>query len=563
VLRRWRELNVGERQDRDLLMRLLGEYDDKRLQSSEHRNKLLTEVTNMDRDGAEAAEKIKREREKQDSNMNKFQLLISKYDMYYLSNEGKYLLTTTKSTNKGIEVQRVLVAPTGLAAHTGLEFNDEGITALNNSLRSVSRMKIATVQSFREQNNDDILNLISTKGWLLPTPGDVHPIFDILMDSLSDGKKENREHIEKCLVYKYLHPECYRIPTQTISGRGGIGKNEFADGPLSCIFGVEQVVTLGSQEVFGTYNGQMIGRTVIYVDEAITDKVNVEKLKGYAGNPSISVNEKFGLQGVYDNTVWYWLGGNGTNGNILMSGDTTDRRYSVMTANRSLFYWVSVYLGLSSEKIPGIGEVIKDVNHPASVWWNAHSGKLKDKSEVAKWLYKLIETYGDLDQVPMALHSVDYNEILEVQENTFARTMEYVFDDPSFDHIEASDLYQVYGLIHQKSFIGNNGKAFSRGRFDGEVKSWLSKHHPDIQESKAAKIRISGNHQKGSSHAVARQTSANVYAMAKNSDKKHYYFNRNTVKYLEKTKDSGDVFLVERYENTDPVADELVLGLVS
>lgn len=57
-----------------------------------------------------------------------------------------------------------------------------------------------------------------------PAPGESHSwVFDALIHSLSGGKPENVEHIERVLVAKYLNPANYTLPTIVISDGGGTG----------------------------------------------------------------------------------------------------------------------------------------------------------------------------------------------------------------------------------------------------------------------------------------------------------------------------------------------------
>lgn len=355
------------------------------------------------------------------------------------------------------------------------------------------RMKDTSVMSFDPVPNN-VLNFLKREVWLKPVAGDVHPLFDIVMESLSDGKKENRDHLEQCIVYKYLHPEDYRIPCITISGSGGVLKNDFVEQTLSAIFSRQQVAVLGVDAAFGQHNGQMLGKTVVFIDENVKDIAEASKIKRYAGNKTININEKFGIQDTFDNTAWYWIGANDTNGALFLEGEVTDRRYSVLTVSNSAMYHVAKHLQLP---LPRKGVVLPG-DHACVVWYRDNQHILSDSKCVSAFLAKLIEKWGDMKNPPSALHGEDYKRMINLQHNSFHKTMEHIFQDPQFTHIERDTLFQVYTLMCAKD--GQKQKKTERGVYADTLR-WLEVNVDDIQYVERANLK----------RADGKKSSANIY----------------------------------------------------
>lgn len=388
--------------------------------------------------------------------------IITHNDIFFVADVGKYMMyrddTGWKSYDKS-DILRLFCVTDG--------------TLFDEILFNLKRTKRSSAMSF-ESVNEDILNFLSVGDWLQPEQGQHDVIFDILLDSLSNGKIENREHLEQCIVWKYLHPEDFSLPCITISGEGGVGKNEFVEQVLATIFTRRQVIALDTSTAFGDYNGLMLGKAVVFIDEAIVEKSDAEALKRKVGNRTISINEKYGLQGSYENTAWYWLGGNGTNGAVMLAGDVTDRRYSVMTTSRSMMHYICGHLSLDP---PQPGVVLKG-DHPAVQWFKDNQAKLHNKSHVAKFLMTLIQKHAGLKRCPTALHSQDYRDVITSQAGPFEETMDHVFNRKGFTHIDGKTLYVVYQNMCKES---GQSKVRGRNKFYADTKRWLFKHKGEVQ----------------------------------------------------------------------------------
>jgi hypothetical protein len=455
--------------------------------------------------------------------------LIEKKDIYYVGETHHYMMYEKVSGWKSY-------SPEAIAKLFALTKPNEKIV-FDECLRKLERIKEHTAISFNEMGSN-VLNFLSVEDWLQPEKGPIEPIFDILMDSLSGGKVENREHLEQCIVYKYMHPEDYLLPCITISGAGGAGKNELVERVFATIFGDRQVVVLGTDSAFGQFNGQMIGKTVVFIDEAIVEKGDAEALKRKVGNKTISINEKYGLQGNYDNTPWYWLGGNGTNGAVMLAKDTTDRRYSVLTVKHSIMFWVAKHLGMSELPKPG---VVLPASHPAVIWYRDNMKHLSDPKQVARWLMSIILKWGNQKHVPGALHSIDYQNVINSQKSSFENAMEHVFG-PKFHHIEGKTLYRVYCAINKEE-TDKKGFTKHRNKFLTDAQQWVERNRPDILWKKM-KFKISG-------HGEANTYTTGWMFIV---DGKSEGLTRNDHRYI-KTDDRGNDQIVEAVEGDNPVGE--------
>lgn len=430
----------------------------------------------------------------------RYKELIEKDNVYFLVDRNKYV-------QHDAEASWIFVESAALKVKYMLTSQEE-TTWFNEVVHMLGRVKDTAVNTFRPVSSNK-LNTMTMDGWLQPAKGTVDPVFDILFDSLSGGRKEVKDHLEAVFTYKYIHPEEYKLPCITISGEGGAGKNETIELLFATVFGSQQVASIGTDEAFGTYNGQMLGKTVVYIDESIPDKTNAEKLKQRVGNKTIQVNVKYGLQGTFDNTPWWWLGGNGTNGTMMLAGDTTDRRYSVITIDRNLMYWIGRHIG---HDVDGRGASLP-AKHPCVVWWGENSWKLSDPEFVAAWLYNMVAKWGDQKFPPAAYHDEDYTTIIDKQKSSFDLTMEYVFDDEAFTHIETTTLYKVYELMTRRD--NAKGGLLKSSNFHADAERWLEVKNTGVRVNKENVLKADG-----------KTTTAKVYAMKGGKVKRNddYYF---------------------------------------
>lgn len=456
-----------------------------------------------------------KERHRNESN-DRFAEIIEKHSIYYLADRNRYVKFDKDDGWLNFE-------QAGLNTLYNINGPDE-VSWFKECLHMANRVKTNAVNTFRPCP-DSKLNTLSTERWLQPEEGKVEDIFNILFSSLSGGRSEVRDHIEQCFVWKYCHPEDYLLPCITISGEGGVGKNELIERVFGTIFGEQQVASIGTKEAFGAFNGQMLGKTVVFIDEAITDKVDTESLKRSVGNKTLQVNVKYGLQGTFDNTPWYWLGGNGTNGTVLLAGDTTDRRYSVITVSRNLMYWVGQHIGMEVE---GRGQNVLASGHPCVTWWKQNSKYLSNPKAVSAWLYSVLKKWGSQEFCPSAFHDDDYREVMESQKSVFTLVMESVFEDPDFRHIEKTTLYRVYELMNKRD--NPRGGVLAAKKFHADAKHWLDVNNTGIDLHERINVKKPGG----------MMTTSNVYSKMRQT------VDRNNQTYIGYDEDRRVDVLVEK-----------------
>lgn len=471
--------------------------------------------------------------------VERFAEIINRNNVHYVSEPNKYAVQNSQGVWTYIAVDAFYKQH---LIHTADDKRTFDLV-----LSHMQRMKRKAESSFREQP-DDVLNVLDRSRWLQPAPGPVDPIFDVLLDSLSGGRQNVRDHIEQVFVYKYLHPECYTLPCITISGEGGAGKNEFVDKVMKTVFGAHQVESLGTAEAFGQFNGRMLGKTVIYIDEALVDRTDANAMKRKVGNMTMDVNVKYGMQGSFDNTPWYWLGGNGTNGAVMLAGDTTDRRYSILTVSKNIMHWVGKHIGVDT----GTGSKTLPGSHPCVQWFNEHKDKLSDPIHVARWLDSVVERWRDQKHVPSALHDEDYSKVRKAQKSVMEDVMESVFLDPDFTYISGATLYEVFKA--QTAIDSPATRAVKNmTTFIQDAKKWLDDRELPIAYDTRKVVRGVSMDRSGEPEKTTLRMFYNTTKGVKTQVKS------NDIKYIH-TDERGHKTLVERgLAHLDVAADEFEL----
>jgi hypothetical protein len=315
----------------------------------------------------------------------------------------------------------------------------------------------------------DCFNLLSKKNWVQPALGDVHPAFEILMRSVGGGKDTNTQHIERVLCYKYLHPECYTLPTLVIHGEGGVGKNLLVDIVLNKVFGGQTISAL-SRHVVGDFNSLVKGKAVVLINESVAHKTDVNAVKATLGQATVTINEKGIPQYVADNTALYIIAANKSGGGgVTLDRSDADRRYSPIHCpdGKNLVYWVSQYYGIDPNDAR---EWLRSDGIP--VW--------SDPSEIAFWLNDLISKYSHLPE-PAELHGVDFQRMMERQKPISEQIFEAVFYDIHFTHIDRAVALEAYQSCARNERAENT---LSRMTFYQDLEEWVQTHAPWVKLQK-------------------------------------------------------------------------------
>jgi hypothetical protein len=336
---------------------------------------------------------------------------------------------------------------------------------------------------------DDALNLLRWDFCPIANSSDHHFIFDALMQSLSNGKKENQDHIEQLILSKLLHPENILLPTLVLTGDGGgTGKSLLNGVLLKAIFGnhlVADNVTIS--QFMGDFNGSRIGKAVVFINEAAEDKSDADKLKAIFGSSTLIRNEKNEIACEVNATAWYIIACNQSSrtGAVKLADDNTDRRYSIVAPAKPLQDWLELYL-------PKLTATQRDQ-------WVIDTGSkiLGDKTAISKWLKSLYDKHGDVRHV-RALHGEDYRNLLGKQESPAVSLARIIFEEGDFTHIKRKTMYKVY-LEYSKQ-VNPSAKPLSRNNFIIEVTKLIQTYYPHI-ETKTLRLYHSASSSKVNSES--------------------------------------------------------------
>src|ERR1051325_2830849 len=330
----------------------------------------------------------------------------------------------------------------------------------------------------------DTFNMLDRSRWIQPDVGEYHWLFDVLIQSLSGNKYENRDHLEHVLAYKYLHPWVYTLPCLLIHGEGGVGKNVLVDLVLYEMLD-RQTYSGEAKDVIGDFNGIVKGMGVVMIDEAEADSTCSNALKHRVGRVRLTINDKNIAQYEIDNTALYIISSNKSEGGVWLDRSTADRRYSVLHVlkGQALPYWIAIHEG----DLPPDCKYL-DKNDPIYRKWyqwmlNEGQSILTDHKQIANWLGALLDKHGDRPH-PLPLHGADFKRLMDIQKPMDEKISEAVFTDPDFKFIEKAVLHKGYVLCCQED--GQKGW-LKQGKFYERVREWLERNRPDIVE---AQIRV-------------------------------------------------------------------------
>jgi hypothetical protein len=473
TLKRWDDLTEVERSDLTFLRAQLGEYE--RILRGEG-DQPLTEV--LDAEYALYRRRVKElekeiegkiaEAKKALAKMeadDRLELLrkyyrgfLAEHEIYYVASLHLYLEYFIED-GKWEEMR-----PEALHKQYAIRGQDE-LQAFDDVLDEQGRKKISVENSFYPKS-DRVLNQMRRDHWIQPQQGKPHYMFELLLKSLANGQQENIDHIEQLVYWKYTHPEEYKLPCLIIYGEGGAGKNTFVKDVLGTIFGPHQVLVADAEKALGQFNGLIQGKVVVMIDEAIAEKVNVERLKRTVGNRTVDINPKYGKQGEHDNTAMYLAGGNETTGPILLAGDATDRRWSIIKVERTVIQRLMEDKGCTLEEAVELYKKMERV--------------FTDRRQVGRWLNSIMERWQDLELPPSGLHKDAYQDLLAAQRSPFEELMELVFvTDMKFEYIAGPVLFKLYERFSRETNPSARG-VMQRNKFYSKVRDWLKRNTSGI-----------------------------------------------------------------------------------
>jgi phage/plasmid-associated DNA primase len=277
-----------------------------------------------------------------------------------------------------------------------------------------------------------VLNMMRRDGWLQPAPGRTESTkyFDYFVTAISGSKAENALHIKQVLGWKYLHPETWQLPCLALYGKGGAGKNLLAEKILPIIFGAKNCAKLMFKQV-ERFNESLAGKTVVFFDER-PSREDESIMKFFIGQPTLSIEGKGHSIYQSDNTALYVLATNSPAGPVRIEKNGSERRWSFLKVKETL---VEVFMRMEKVDEATAKELI--------TWADEHV--YGNPAEVAHFLNDCIEDATKLEAHPHALHSEDYDELLQTQSDAADDVMHDIFIGyDKFQDITHAALYATY-----------------------------------------------------------------------------------------------------------------------
>lgn len=247
--------------------------------------------------------------------------------------------------------------------------------------------------------------------------------FDWLMYSLSGGKQENKEHLERWIVHKIInYHKAVTTPDVIVVGHvGGNGK-----GIIQAIIRIMLPAILSgnanTKTLTNNFNAIMLGKLIVFFDDQVSKEIPLDVVKQLAGSETMIFEEKGKDQFNGEKThssAWFAqqlpfrLTPAGQEGGV-------DRRFSVMRTNITFLESIRKHMLEST----GVAISVEDSKDHAEV---IVSNVLLNRICIAKWFQTLLQKYPDInsDYSLKALHGQDYHYFLDQQKDR----LEEIFKD--------------------------------------------------------------------------------------------------------------------------------------
>lgn len=331
----------------------------------------------------------------------------------------------------------------------------------------------------------DTLNMMRKDFAPIVEEGDAHWIFDCVVRSVCGGKAANIAHVEQLILTKYLHAETTVMPTLVFNDGGSTGKNVFVSNILGAIFGKYGVAdNLSIAAVTGQFNSMLQGRAVWFINETQSGTYSHNKLKQIMGSQTIWIEPKGVNAFEVPMTAWSIISGNGIDGSVLLEGNGTDRRWSIISGGKPL-----------KDHMADVLDTTPDV----ALSWLRKEGLaiLSDRTEAGRWLAALIARHGDVN-VSEGHHEEDYETIRDLQRSLHDDMFHQIFGNDDFACIRTTELYQAYldecGKLKRRP-IGRN-------KFHQMARAYLETHFPDYTGRVAVNIVVDKRSSKVEYYAV-------------------------------------------------------------
>jgi hypothetical protein len=239
--------------------------------------------------------------------------------------------------------------------------------------------------------------------------------WDWLMYSLSGGKKQNQDHIERWILHKIKnYRKAVTTPDIVIVGHvGGNGK-----GIIQAIIRLMLPAMLSgkanSKTLNGNFNAIMMGKLIVFFDDQNSKEIPLEVVKQLAGADTMIFEpkgkdqyegEKTHSSAWFNNELPFRLTPAGQEGGV-------DRRFSIMRTNITFLESIRYHLNLEGVEV--------DVEQSKDLAEVIVSEKLLNRNVIGK-IFKLLEQRHpevNEDYTLKPLHGEDYQYFLEQQANS-------------------------------------------------------------------------------------------------------------------------------------------------
>jgi phage/plasmid-associated DNA primase len=307
--------------------------------------------------------------------------------------------------------------------------------------------------------------------------------FDVLMHSLSGGKLENREHIERWLVHKIKnYHKVATTPDMVIVGQvGGNGKG-LIQMIMRLLFPAQLVGKANSKTLNGNFNAIMVGKLVVFFDDQSSKEIDLDIVKQLAGSETMIVEPKGKDQYETEtthNSAWFSnqlpfkLTPEGQEGGV-------DRRFSIMRTN--ITFLESIIEHYAKQ------DLLVNMMEAKDIAERVVSDVLLNRVEVAKWFGALCERYPEIDEnyTLKPLHGEDYHYFLNRQQDN----IDLIFNQLVRPLIKADKIVPIFVIKELLRHL--DGKVVGDKTIVTKIRELADKNRLDIEQDRK-RIKIHPN----------------------------------------------------------------------
>jgi phage/plasmid-associated DNA primase len=306
--------------------------------------------------------------------------------------------------------------------------------------------------------------------------------FEWLMYSLSGGKKENQDHIEKWLLHKVKnYRKSVTTPDLVIVGHvGGNGKG-ILQAIVRMMFPNQLSGKANAKTLNGNFNAIMMGKLVVFFDDQISREIPLEMVKQLAGSDTMIFEpkgkdqyegEKTHSSAWFSNVLPFKLTPGGQEGGV-------DRRFSIMRTNITF---------LESIRINAKKELEVDISIEASKdWAEVIVGNiLLNRLNIAKWFKFLDMRHPGIDEkyTLKPLHGEDYHYFLDQQQTS----IETIWDKLVVPQIKRGSCVPTFVISKLIEYL--DSKPIANNKLRKQIEELITTTKLDVIIERAGSLEI-------------------------------------------------------------------------